>query len=503
MTSSDPTGRPAQTPWPRRSRLKWAWALALSGVGLLLFLAWLPSLLLGTTLGVGLLNQQLAKFGLQATAGRARGGWFEPLGFSQVVVGQIDQPPLFDAAELTHDQSLWDLLTGAPQNLGTITVRQPRLHFIATDQGTNFTLGAGTRPDQSSQPKPALDGQSRGTTQIDFAVEDAEVWLKTRTMPAEAALFRAVSVTGNLTRTTRGTELQLESGYLLREAKISPEICAGGLKFIVPVLSEVAWVQGEVSLELSECRVVLDDPQRSVIAGAVDVHQVSAGIRNELVQRIADIVNQILGRRGTGQVELISSRIGFHVREGRVWHEGLVFGLPEIATDLRIQSQGSVGFDETLDLEITIPMPRTMFRNQQIADIFSGQTLRLSVRGTLDKPEIEFDGHGLLASAVAELGQSFTDGEVKLQDLVESLRHLRENRDRPPFRLLPRNRVTRNDEQTPGQTEPSDPKILPQDATAGQPPNTIPGEADQRPARRLLRKLLDRAREEVKETQLP
>ena len=52
------------------------------------------------------------------------------------------------------------------------------------------------------------------------------------------------------------------------------------------------------------------------------------------------------------------AEIHFQLRDGRLHHEGLRVGFPEIDPDLVVSSRGSIGLDETLDLHLELPRLR-------------------------------------------------------------------------------------------------------------------------------------------------
>jgi hypothetical protein len=70
--------------------------------------------------------------------------------------------------------------------------------------------------------------------------------------------------------------------------------------------------------------------------------------------------------------------VRFEVRDGRMHHEGLRFGFPDISPDLLIRSSGSVGFDRTLDFVLDVP-PVLADRKDPV---------KLRVTGTLEKPVV-------------------------------------------------------------------------------------------------------------------
>jgi hypothetical protein len=71
------------------------------------------------------------------------------------------------------------------------------------------------------------------------------------------------------------------------------------------------------------------------------------------------------------------------VSDGRVYHQGLRIGLPEIAPDLLVQSRGSVGLDKTLDLYVDAP---GILVNRKELQVKTAGLVHLRVTGTVDNP---------------------------------------------------------------------------------------------------------------------
>ncbi len=117
----------------------------------------------------------------------------------------------------------------------------------------------------------------------------------------------------------------------------------------------------------------------------------------------------------------------FELSNGRVIHEGLVFGLPDLAPDLQIRSHGSVGLDESLDMLVEIDLPLERLGSGPLAKVLGQQTLKIPIVGTLSEPRVEFRADGqfirdVMSGVVDELANPET-----ADDVVEQLKALRGN----------------------------------------------------------------------------
>jgi translocation and assembly module TamB len=78
-------------------------------------------------------------------------------------------------------------------------------------------------------------------------------------------------------------------------------------------------------------------------------------------------------------------QIDFKVIESRVYHRNLQF----VIDDVPITSQGSVGFDQTLALELTIPIQDRWIDGEDALRGLAGQSLKIPIQGTFQNPRID------------------------------------------------------------------------------------------------------------------
>jgi hypothetical protein len=74
---------------------------------------------------------------------------------------------------------------------------------------------------------------------------------------------------------------------------------------------------------------------------------------------------------------------------GRIHHENLRFSVADLVD---VQSHGTVGLDETLDLQTALGIhpPRAEERRLAILRVLTSQPWPVNIRGTLGKPEVDF-----------------------------------------------------------------------------------------------------------------
>ena len=189
-----------------------------------------------------------------------------------------------------------------------------------------------------------------------------------------------------------------QAGRVLDQVRIAPEMCAGWLKYVMPIVADVAEADGKFSAELLKPAVVpLDDPTSGHLQGSLTVHSIQVGpgpLARELLQvaQLAKVIGDgrpasATAEPGAGPVwlQLPTQEVPFHLRERRVYHERLVVKLKEV----ELVTSGSVGLDNTLDLAAEIPIrDEWVSKNRYLASL-QGQKLRLPISGTLQAPKLD------------------------------------------------------------------------------------------------------------------
>jgi hypothetical protein len=90
------------------------------------------------------------------------------------------------------------------------------------------------------------------------------------------------------------------------------------------------------------------------------------------------------------------------VASGRVYHRGLTMHV----SDVVIQTEGSVGFDQTLELVAAIPVQDKWIEKEKLPAFLKGQTIYLPVHGEIARPQL--DGRVL-----AELARQIVAGALE------------------------------------------------------------------------------------------
>ncbi len=472
-----------------RPRRIWLRRCLWSFAGFVLLVAFAPTIVAHTPLLNYVLRIVVADHNTQVTTRATSLGWFSPLEIDGLEIVDLRGGSQIRIARIEAEQSWFQMLWHAP-DFGSLTLESPRVEVVTSDSPKGSRLGTG-RPARGLKPTFRAD------------VRDLSVIVREKADQPPALDMSSLDVAVQIAREGESRVLTVEPTQLLNQLELTVEMCHRGLQLVAPVLADAANVEGQVSLRLDRLRVLLDPPAnekpQADVEGHLILHRVSAGVRNPLLGEIAQVVSKLLRVKMPSQVKLTDqSEIHFFVRDGRVFHEGLAFGLPEISPELQIRTQGSVGMDRSLDMLVEVPIPLDLIHDGPILRMLSERPLRLHVRGTLDKPVLALPddrqwqkelaerllpavtGAGAAADgsnrgdanlqAVQPLVDSLLDTTAKLlerrRQVVAEKKAQGEPEGPPATRLLDRLRAIREGVRNPPATEPEAPPTPPRESPA-------------------------------------
>lgn len=206
--------------------------------------------------------------------------------------------------------------------------------------------------------------------------------------------------------------VSLRPGPLVTDVAMSAEVNEQLLKYIAPVLADATQIDGKYSLSLADCVLPIDEQalaQQGRAAGVLDVHRVRVTPGPAVAEWVAlvrqiqsvarDGVESIAKPRDSVLVAIDNNRTEFWMQQGRVYHRGLAF----YVGDALVQSSGSVGLDETLDLVLAVPiLDDWVDRRPQYLGRLRGQAIRIPIQGTFSRPKINSDAFRQLSRSLLE-----------------------------------------------------------------------------------------------------
>jgi hypothetical protein len=231
-------------------------------------------------------------------------------------------------------------------------------------------------------------------------------WLTVEPIEVEASGGR-LSLAPRVRLSPAPAELLLPAGKLAEQVQITPEMCASGLKYAMPMVADATEAHGTFSIELEGARVPLADFTKADVAGRLLIHAVEVG-PGPLLREISLLLGQI----PPGKLRR-ESIVPFRVAQGRVYHQGMELIFPEFT----IRTQGSVGFDQSLAILAELPVPAkwtAALGDRPIAQALRNQTLRVPIGGTLSRPALD-------RSVVDQLGRQFMQNAAQgaVQNVLE------------------------------------------------------------------------------------
>lgn len=391
---------------------RWSTWIALGLAALIGLVGSIPTIL-GSKWLYQRLVDQLAIEGFRLKVDSAQFAWFRPLAINGIELEQLDLPEkprgLLSIESIASNRSLMGYLLGG-RNLGTITLRKPKLDIELLENSSNIeklarsiensTLSA---QKNSSKSKPKLD--------IQVVVEDLSVGVRRQETGQELLVVPPVDLDLHYLALDGNARLEFAETKLLDQVQVTQELVRLGLGRAVPLLAKSAWFDGRVSLHVDKLEIPLEQPAYAKGRAELTLHEVRSGPSEPIVVNIIDMISRL--RKTEIPQELVfidGSIIQVVLAEGRVEHQGVQVGFPKIDQRLQLSTSGSVGLvDRQLDVGLGIPVPLEMLARRESVQQIGVPQVTLPVRGTIESPYVDWkslrgDSADLLSLVSAALG---------------------------------------------------------------------------------------------------
>jgi hypothetical protein len=354
------------------------WLSPLYIVGLLLgpLIVAAPWIVARTRLRDTAINSILASPSVKASSERASFGWLSPLSVHGLRLNSTNNHVDVRVAEITAERSLLQLLASAP-DLGTIQVEKLRVLLEL--------------PLDVHIPRPG--GRLEPT--FTAMVRDAGLAVRLRGQEEPAIDVDGINMAMRVEKAGEERVLAVDPMVLFDRRKLTPRLAGRLLHLFDPTMSDNAHVSGSFSLSVDKLRIPLGARRdwavkRTEVEGKLVLHDVSTEVNNPMRQLLVHLVADLNGKDPPHVVRLAhDAEIRFHVTDGRLYHEGLRIGFPDIDPELRLTSRGSVGLDRTLDLFVELPrLDRALRKTKGPA--------RCRITGTIDNPRVAVEDASLV-----------------------------------------------------------------------------------------------------------
>lgn len=192
----------------------------------------------------------------------------------------------------------------------------------------------------------------------------------------------------------------LPKGPMIENVELSQDLCDTWLRYVAPILSEAARVEGRFSIDLDESHLAINSPASGNLSGRlrIDTAQVLPGpLFAELAEYLGKIESAVtrsapsdLLGRDKPLVRIDKQTVSFKLQEGRLYSSPLEFNVRNV----RVRTRGSVGIDQSLDLVAEIFLPAEWVRRLSFLARLEGKALEIPIRGTLRHPKLDGSGIG-------------------------------------------------------------------------------------------------------------
>jgi hypothetical protein len=193
----------------------------------------------------------------------------------------------------------------------------------------------------------------------------------------------SVTLSPTLKLDTAPGELRLAKGTIVERAKLTPQATAGALGYALPAIANATQAEGEISAMLGDNRIPLNDFTQTNLQGTLVIHRAVVGA-GPVVSAIA----QLLGASNTSMTLANETNVPVQIANGRIHHQNFTFRIGGTT----LKTSGSVGFDNSLDLIVEVPLPKdwpALRNNPVLQNAISGKVVPVPISGTLAQPQID------------------------------------------------------------------------------------------------------------------
>ena len=202
---------------------------------------------------------------------------------------------------------------------------------------------------------------------------------------------------------TRGIALRLDSGSAINDAAINDEVSRRLLRYVVPMLDDATHVNGKISLAVEKGEIPLTGPpdRRVNLTGRLtfqDVVFTPGKFASEVF---------IMGGKPDNPGLKLNEAVDLAIADGRVNQKGLEIPVRRGAS---VGLEGSVGFDQTLDLRAQVPVIRSMLGPAAGLDkAVASHRVTVPIGGTVKQPRVNRQA---LQVALKELSKGVLSREL-------------------------------------------------------------------------------------------
>ncbi|MEI7698265.1 MAG: hypothetical protein WCK86_00605 [Planctomycetia bacterium] len=385
----------------RRRRALISGSLVLSLVASAVIVA--PSVLMQTSASNILLGSAIGDH-LSAQSAGAEGGWMAPLVFRKVVISDDVGGIECTIAELQTSKGLLQFLLGG-SDVTQVALRDAVMTIHIGDDGQWPRFG-------STQPSDS---------RLNVTIENGRLQLTVPWRVLPLVDLDRLNLTGRVGPNEQQRRVfSLDAAQIFDRTPLSEAHTEQNLALIAPILSQTTNLTGSASVWLDSVTIPLDNSGSGSpfpLGGRVVFHELNAQLRDTMASQLTVLLGQTSGMTLPDQIAVIrESRVNFEITDAGIHHDSMVFVLPQLAPDFEVASSGTLGLDETLDLQLEVRLPAVLGDDKPLLRLLSQASttpLVLSVTGTVAKPIFGMPGGFSLLNSLARELDPGSEGEAK------------------------------------------------------------------------------------------
>lgn len=231
-----------------------------------------------------------------------------------------------------------------------------------------------------------LLGLPIGKSDFDVGVSQSIGGLQTQGIPFAGGV---VQFAPQLDMRTEQPMLIMDQTRLINNVALQPETARQWLKFVAPLTADATSAQGNFTVDIGNANVPILDPLKMEARGAVRLSNVVIGAGPTAEKLLASVkqIRSMLKRDSTDRdfntwLKMDEQTVPIIVRQGRIFHEDLKFS----HKDLVVQTSGSVGMDQSLNMIAKIPIHNDWIDGKEYLADLKGRSISIPVTGTVSKP---------------------------------------------------------------------------------------------------------------------
>ncbi|MEQ1904785.1 MAG: hypothetical protein ABL888_11410, partial [Pirellulaceae bacterium] len=201
--------------------------------------------------------------------------------------------------------------------------------------------------------------------------------------------------------------INLPAGPVATNISLTPEICRDWMKFVAPMIADVAAAQGKVSVETSGLVVPLADFNAANGQGIVTLNEVTvgAGPMGMKILEAVESIRMMLKPMSEGEpkdrsvwMKLDQQQVPFAIANGRVFHENMRITMK----DLTLKTSGSVGLDQSLQMVAEIPIADDWIKGEAWMASLKGETIKIPITGSVTNPKLDMQAIKQLSMSLVQ-----------------------------------------------------------------------------------------------------